>query len=66
MMKHKIPYLDNTPFGLDLGIADFTVIDNDRIPACAARRLISPANALGELGIGVREEKLSTKINTGP
>lgn len=50
-------FLDNTPLGLDLGIADLTVIDNDRITACTARGLISPANALGKLGIGIREEK---------
>lgn len=51
-------YLDNTPLGLDLGIADLAVIDNDRITACTTRCLIGPANALGKLGIGIREEKL--------
>lgn len=62
--KVKIPYLHNTPFGLDLGIADLTVIDNDRIAARTARGLIGPANALRKLGIGIGEEELFYKINT--
>lgn len=56
--KDKITYLDSTLLGLNLGIADLTVIDNDRISAGTARRLIGPANALGKLGIRIREEKL--------
>lgn len=52
-MKGEIPYLYNTPLGLDLGIADLTMIDDDRIPACTARRLVGPANALRKLGIGI-------------
>lgn len=54
----SLPYLDGTLLGLDLGVADLAMIDDNSIAARAAGRAVGPANALGELGIGVGKEEL--------
>lgn len=41
------------------------MVNDNRVSTSATGSLISPANALGELGIGVGEEKLYT-VNMGP
>ena len=46
--------------GLLGGVDDLTVVDNDHV-AVGAALLVSPADALGELGIGVGEEELNTR-----
>ena len=51
-------YLDSTPLYFNLGVTNFGVVDNERIPARAASSTISPTNAVGALGLGVREEEL--------
>lgn len=51
-------YLDGAPLGLDLRIADLAVVNDNGIATSASGCLISPANALRELSIGIREEKL--------
>lgn len=66
-------YLDSALLSLDLGVTNFAVVDDDRIPAGTARRAIGPANALREFGVGVGEEELfstisyrSTRVGPGP
>jgi hypothetical protein len=39
------------------------VVNDNCIPASATRSGISPANALGELGIGVRKEELFENVS---
>lgn len=46
--------------GLLGGVDDLTVVKDDHV-AVGATLLISPADALGELGIGVGEEELEKK-----
>lgn len=46
--------------GLLGGVDDLTVVDDDHV-AVGAALLISPADALGELGLGVGEEELEEK-----
>ena len=41
------------------------MVNDNRVSASATGSLIGPANALGELRIGVGEEKLYT-VNMGP
>lgn len=53
-----LSYLDSSLLSLDLSVANLAVVDDHRVPAGAARGIVSPANALGELGIGVGEEEL--------
>jgi hypothetical protein len=60
--EREAPYLDSTPLGLDLGIADLAMVNNDRVSTCTSRGLIGPTNALRELRIRVGEEKLSQSI----
>lgn len=56
-------HLDRALLGLDLGVTNFAVVDDDRIPAGAARRAIGPANALREFGLGIGEEELFGTIS---
>lgn len=46
--------------GLLGGVGDLTVVDNDHV-AVGASLLVSPADALGELGVGVGEEELNKR-----
>lgn len=46
--------------GLLGGVDDLTVVNDDHV-AVGATLLISPADALGELGLGVGEEELEKK-----
>lgn len=43
--------------GLTLGVGDLAVVDDDGV-ATSAALLVGPADALGELGLGVRQEEL--------
>ena len=43
--------------GLALGVGDLAVVDDDGVASSAAL-LISPAEALGEAGLGVGNEEL--------
>lgn len=54
-------YLNSAPLSLDLSIVDLAVINDNGITTGASGRLISPANALGELSIGVGQEQLITE-----
>jgi hypothetical protein len=54
-------YLDGAPLGLDLSIADLAVVNDNGITTRAPGRFISPANALGELSIGVGQEQLTAE-----
>jgi len=56
-----VSYLDGTPLGLDLGITNLAVVNDNGIPTSAPRGVISPSNALGELGIRVGKEELFGK-----
>lgn len=56
-------HLDSALLSLDLGVTNFAVVDDDRIPAGAARCAIGPANALREFGLGVGEEELFGTIS---
>lgn len=42
------------------GVGDLAVVDDDHV-AVGATLLVSPADALGELGVGVGEEELNKK-----
>jgi hypothetical protein len=57
-------YLDGASLGLDLSIADLAVVNDNGITTRASGRLISPANALGELSIRVGQEQLIAKMVT--
>jgi hypothetical protein len=46
--------------GLLGGVGDLAVVDDDHV-AVGATLLVSPADALGELGVGVGEEELKKK-----
>lgn len=59
-----VSYLDGTPLGLDLGITNLAVVNDNSIPTSAPRGSISPSNALGELGIRVGKEELSMKVSS--
>ena len=52
--------LENVLLALLGGVGDLAVVDNHGV-AVGAAFLVSPANALGELGIGVGEEQLERK-----
>jgi hypothetical protein len=59
-------YLHNAPLGLNLGVGDLAVVHDNGIATRAARVCVRPANALGELGLGVGKEQLgrpSSQIN---
>jgi hypothetical protein len=56
-------YLDGASLGLDLSI-DLAVVNDNGITTRASGRLISPANALGELSIRVGQEQLIAKMVT--
>lgn len=43
--------------GLTLGVGDLAVVDDDGV-ATSAALLVGPADALRELGLGVRQEEL--------
>lgn len=43
--------------GLTLGVGNLAVVDDDGV-ATSAALLVGPADALGELGLGVRQEEL--------
>lgn len=49
--------LENVLGGLLGGVGDLAVVDDDHV-AVGAALLISPADALGELGLGVGKEEL--------
>ena len=49
-----LSYLNSTLLGLNLGIADFAMVDDDGVAASATGPHVGPANALGELGVRVR------------
>lgn len=53
-----LAYLDSSLLSFDLSVANLPMVDDHRVPAGAARGIVGPANALGELGIGVGEEEL--------
>jgi hypothetical protein len=42
------------------GVGDLAVVNDDHV-AVGAALLVSPADGLGELGLGVREEQLEKK-----
>lgn len=50
-------HLDHALLRLNLRIMYFAVVDNNGISTGASRIWIRPADALGELGVGVREEQ---------
>lgn len=52
-----LTYLEVVLSGLTLGVGDLAVVDDDGVAASAAL-LISPADALGETGLGVGKEEL--------
>lgn len=55
-------YLEVVLGGLESGIGDLAVVDDDGITLGAAL-LIGPADALGELGIRVGQEELKENIS---
>ena len=56
-----LSYLDGTLLGLNLGIADLAVVDDDGVAAGATGPRVGLANALGEFGVGVGQEELQQK-----
>lgn len=59
MKERKEAYLEVVLSGLTLGVGDLAVVDDDGV-ATSAALLVGPADALGELGLGVRQEELET------
>ena len=57
-------YLDSTLLGLNIGISDLSVVNNNGVAAGATGSIVGPTNALGELGIGVRQEELWKEIES--
>lgn len=58
----SVAYLDSTLLGLDIRIADLSVVNNNGIATGATGGIVGPTNALGELGIGVRQEELRKEL----
>jgi hypothetical protein len=56
--KNQATHSDCTSLSLKLGVGNFSVIADQRVPLGAARVGISPADTAGEVGVGVREEEL--------
>jgi hypothetical protein len=53
----RATYLEDVLLTLTLGVDDLAVVDHDSI-ATSAALLVGPADALGELGLRVGQEKL--------
>jgi len=51
-------HLDSTLLGLNISILDLAMVNNNGIATGATGSIVGPTNALGELGFGVRQEKL--------
>lgn len=61
----QLSHLDRALLSLNIRILDLAVVDDNRIATGAARRVISPADALGKLGFRVRKEKLLKESQRG-
>ena len=57
MKERREAYLEVVLSGLTLGVGDLAVVDDDGV-ATSAALLVGPADALRELGLGVRQEEL--------
>lgn len=64
--KQGDTHLDHALLSLNLRILDLAMVNDHGISSSPARVWIRPANALGELGIRVREEQLRGSASTRP
>lgn len=55
-------HLDSTLLGLNISILDLAMVNDNGIATGATGSIVGPTNALGELGFGVRQEKLCTIV----
>lgn len=58
MIITGVTHFERTLSGFNVSICDLSVVNNQGIAAGATRSSVCPANALGELGISIRQEEL--------